>query len=177
MSITEQEIAREIERFEGGIDLMEKVAGDMTSDQLHARPVPGKMSMLECVCHMADFEPILVYRMKCMLAFHKPELIGIDEDAYGKGLRYEQRDLREELDVFATTRRQMLRLLRTLGPDDFERRGVHSELGEITFMSYLKGASGHVNHHMKHMNDKRIALGLTAIPCEESRDYPAKAAD
>jgi hypothetical protein len=43
-----------IAAYEQGIsDLKNAVAG-MTTDQLQARPIPGKWSTLEVVCHLAD---------------------------------------------------------------------------------------------------------------------------
>lgn len=171
-AIQPQEIKTELERLHSGIPMIRAVVAGLTEEQLRARPVPGKWSMLECISHMADFEPILVYRAKSMLAFDKPDLIGVDEARFT--VRYDVRQLSEELDVFITTRLAMHRILSALSPADFERRGLHSELGEITVFSYVKGMSGHLEHHMKHMNDKRTALGLDSVPCPESRDYPAR---
>lgn len=171
---TTDEIEREIERFAGGIDILRSAVAGLSPDQFRERPVPGKWSMLECVCHMADFEPILAYRMKCMLSFDRPELVGIDESAYAAGLHYTKRDIIEELNIFTSTRSQLLTIFGALEPGDWSRTGMHTELGEISFFAYLKGASGHLEHHMQHMNDKRVALGLPPVPCADSRDYPAR---
>ena len=43
----------------GAAQLRAAVAG-MTREQLVARPVAGKWSTLEVVCHVSDFDPILV---------------------------------------------------------------------------------------------------------------------
>ena len=154
--------------------MLSTVCAGLTPAQLGAHPVPGRWSMLECVCHIADFEPILAYRMKSMLAFDSPEVVGIDETEYGKALHYRKRDVEAELDVFGSTRTQMLRIFENLRPDDFVRTGRHTELGRIAVWTYMQASSGHVEHHMKFMNEKRVAFGLAAIPCAESRDYPAR---
>ena len=46
--------------------LREAVAG-LSTEQVRARPVPGKWSTLEVVCHLADFEPIYADRMKLVV--------------------------------------------------------------------------------------------------------------
>lgn len=169
-----KDIQTELIRYEGGMQTLRDAVSDLSPDQCHARPVAGKWSMLECVCHLADFEPIIAYRIKSMLAFDRPELVGIDESTYGNALHYSRRSIQNEVEVFVTTRLQLLEILRAAGSDDFARRGRHTELGEISVMSYLRSASGHIEHHMRFMNDKRVAFGLAAVACAESRDYPAR---
>jgi hypothetical protein len=42
--------------YENGISDLKKTVAGMTLDQLQARPIPGKWSTLEVVCHLADTE-------------------------------------------------------------------------------------------------------------------------
>lgn len=175
MEVNEKEIPGEIERYAAGIDLLENVAAGLTAEQMRARPVPGKWSMLEVLCHMADFETIIAQRIKLMLCFDSPELPDVDETAYAAGLYYMERDPAQELTVFVATRRQLLPVLKQLSVTQWSRLGRHSALGTVQLFDYFKSAAGHLDHHMKHMNDKRTALGLAVVPHEESRDYPARA--
>src|SRR4051795_7360410 len=78
--------------------LRDAVAG-LTREQLTARPVPGKWSTLEVVCHLADFDPILADRMKRVIALDKPPLVGADENHFAKALAYHERELEEELRI------------------------------------------------------------------------------
>src|SRR4051794_15440953 len=99
----------------GPVQLRKAVAG-MTPEQLRARPVAGKWSTLEVVCHLADFEPILADRMKRIIALDTPPLIGADENRFAAVLAYHHRDAEEELTLIERTRAQMARILRTLPP-------------------------------------------------------------
>ena len=45
-------------------EILKKEVAGMNRQQLMARPVAGKWSTLEVVCHLADFDPILADRMK-----------------------------------------------------------------------------------------------------------------
>ena len=88
----------------------------MNREQLLARPVPGKWSTLEVVCHLADFEPIFADRMKRVIAEDRPPLIGADEKLFAGALAYQERELEEELTIIEQTRRQMARILRPCRP-------------------------------------------------------------
>jgi hypothetical protein len=139
--------------------LRQAVTG-MTAEQVRARPVPGKWSTLEVVCHLADFEPILADRMKRIIALEKPQLFGADENRFASALAYHDRDLDEELTIIESTRRQMARILRTLESSALERVGVHNERGPRTLEQMLTGAIQHIPHHVAFVQAKRKALGL-----------------
>ncbi len=141
--------------------LRQAVAG-LSREQLTARPVPGKWSTLEVVCHIADFDPIIADRMKRVIAEDRPQLLGADETRFAAALAYHQRDLEEELVLIERTRSQMGRILRTLPDEALRRVGVHNERGPRTLEDLLSGATNHLTHHMKFIVDKRRALGLPA---------------
>jgi hypothetical protein len=54
----------------------------------------------------------------------------------------------------------MARILGTLRPEVLTRVGAHNERGPLTLEQLLKGATGHVPHHIKFIWEKRRALGL-----------------
>jgi hypothetical protein len=134
----------------------------MTRDQLVARPIAGKWSTLEVVCHLADFEPIVADRMKRVITHDRPTLLGADEDLFAAGLAYHERDLEEELGIIERTRSQMGRILSALPPEVMRRVGVHNERGEMTLEQLLQTAVNHIPHHLKFIAEKRKALGLPA---------------
>jgi hypothetical protein len=147
--------------LDGARTLRQSVAG-MTREQLLARPVPGKWSTLEVVCHLADFDPILADRMKRVIAEDRPTLLGADEKRFAAALAYHERDLDEELAIIENTRRQMARILRRLPPEALARVGVHNERGELTLERLVTITTNHIPHHVKFIHDKRQALGLAS---------------
>jgi hypothetical protein len=154
-------ISQMIEAYlEGPVALRKAVAG-MSRDQVQARPVAGKWSTLEVVCHLADFEPILADRMKRIIAEDKPQLLGADEKHFAAALAYHQRDVEEELTIIEKTRSQMARILRTLPADALNRVGVHNERGPISLERMLTITTSHIPHHVKFIQEKRQALGLS----------------
>jgi uncharacterized damage-inducible protein DinB len=149
-----------IENYLAGAETLRKAVAGMTPEQLAARPVAGKWSTQEVVCHLADFDPILADRMKRVIAEDGPTLIGADENRFAAALAYAERDVGEELAIIQQTRRQMARVLRTLKPEALARVGVHNERGPRTLEQLLTTAINHIPHHVKFIEDKRRALGL-----------------
>ena len=149
-----------IEDYAAGPKALRAAVAGMKRDQLTARPVAGKMSTLEVVCHLADFDPILADRMKRVLAEDNPTLVGADENRFLTALGYHDRDLEEELTIIEKTRSQMVRILRKVSDDALRRTGTHTERGPRSLEQLLTSAINHIPHHVKFIDEKRRALGL-----------------
>jgi uncharacterized damage-inducible protein DinB len=156
------QLAPLIENYLAGAQALRRAVAGLSPEQARARPVPGKWSTLEVVCHLADFDPILADRMKRVIAEDRPQLLGADEKRFAAALAYEARDLDEELTIIERTRSQMARILRTLPDEALERVGVHNERGPLTLERLLTLATNHIPHHVKFIAEKRQALGLPA---------------
>ena len=150
-----------IEDYLAGPPQLRQAVAGMDREQLRARPVPGKWSTLEVLCHLADFEPILADRMKRVIALDRPALLGADENRFAAVLAYQDRDPEEELALIEHTRGQMAHILRTLAPEALQRVGMHNERGPLTLEQLLRTASGHIPHHVSFIYEKRKALGLS----------------
>ena len=153
-------LAELVEKYLVGPKTLRQAVAGMTREQLVARPVPGKWSTLEVVCHLADFEPIGADRMKRVIAEDKPTLIGADEKHFASALHYHDRDLEEELTIIERTRNQMARILRKLPAEALNRLGNHNERGPQTLEQLLTSMNNHIPHHAKFIQEKRKALGL-----------------
>jgi uncharacterized damage-inducible protein DinB len=155
-------LAQLAEEYLAGPQTVRQAVAGLNREQLVARPVAGKWSTLEVVCHLADFEPILADRMKRVIAEERPSLIGANENSFAAKLAYSSRDLNEELGIIDNTRRQMSRILKTLAPEALTRIGVHNERGPLTLETLLTTAIRHIPHHVQFIMEKRRALGLSA---------------
>src|SRR5437667_6558465 len=102
-------LAALVENYLAGPKTLRQAVAGMTREQVVARPVPGKWSTLEVVCHLADFEPVYADRMKRVIAEDEPLLQAGDPDVFAARLAYAARDLEEELNLIDVTRRQMVR--------------------------------------------------------------------
>ncbi len=149
-----------IANYVDGSRLLRDAVGGFSREQLLARPIAGKWSTLEVVCHLADFEPIFADRMKRVLAEERPQFAGADEKRFAAALAYHERSLEEELPLIEHTRAQLARILRTLPLEALQRVGIHSERGPLTLEQLLTGATRHILHHVPFIREKRQALGV-----------------
>jgi len=149
-----------IDEFAAGQQLLHEAVKGLSREQLVARPVAGKWSTLEVVCHIADFDIVGADRIKRVIAENKPTLPDGDEKLFAARLAYHQRDLEEELHVIGAIRSQVARILRTLGDEDFARIGNHTAAGPLTLQQLVERMANHLPHHVKFIAEKRKALGI-----------------
>ncbi|MDY3553081.1 DinB family protein [Gemmata sp. JC717] len=156
---TPQELA---DQYLAGAARLRAAVDGMTREQLLARPVAGRWSTMEVVCHLSDFDLILADRMKRIIAMaaEVPLLLVADEDLFVKGLGYHTRDLEEELAVVESIRRQMARIISGLTPEQLQLTGNHNKRGLMTLEKVIGMATNHIPHHVSFVMEKRKALGL-----------------
>ena len=147
-----------IEEYLAGPGVLRRAIAGMTRELLLGRPIPGKWSTQEVVCHLADYEPIYADRMKRVIALKEPELLKGDPGLFAARLAYDQRDVEEELALIEITRNQMARILSTLKLEDFQRTGGHSRDGALTLEVLLQRITRHIPHHVRFIEEKRRAM-------------------
>jgi hypothetical protein len=150
-----------INAYIAGANLVRQAVAGMSRAQMLARPVAGKWSTLECVAHLADFEPIHAARMKYVIAQERPLLVDAEEARFAAALGYQERDIEEELSLIEMTRRQMGRLLLSLPAEAARRVGIHSFRGALTLEDLVASAVNHIPHHVKFIEEKRKALVIS----------------
>jgi uncharacterized damage-inducible protein DinB len=153
-----------ISTYEGGVEELRLTVAGMTVEQLRSRPVAGKWSTLEVVCHIADCEQFFADRMKRTVAMDRPLLLGADGSRYPEPLRYQEHDLEQELDLVSITRRQMARTLRLIAPDAWQRTAIHSKTGLVALRQLLLHAINHLRHHLRFVAEKRAAMTAPCAP-------------
>jgi len=151
---------RLVKEYVAGPQQLREALKGMSREQLVAKPVAGKMSTLEVVCHLVDFDPVYVERMKRAIAMDKPTLLGADENDFAKALCYHDRDAEEELKLLELTRSSMARILMKLPMEAWDRVGIHNERGTMSVEKMVETMINHIPHHVKFIEDKRKALKL-----------------
>ena len=150
-----------IAAYERGIDDLRSAVASLTSEQVLARPVPGKWSTQECVGHLADTEIFFTDRIVRTIAMDRPLLMSADEKLYIERLDYQSFDLEEQLALFTALRRHAARILEAQPPEAWQRQAVHSTSGLVTLRQLVWQAVRHLRHHLPFLAEKRAALAGT----------------
>jgi hypothetical protein len=148
-----------------GPEILRRAVAGLSQGQLRARPVAGRWSTLEVVCHLADFEPIYADRMKRVIATDRPLLLSAGREQFAVSLGYHERDVEEELALIDLTRRQMGCILRTVAAGSWDRVGIYRHEGqeeERSLRLLLETITNHIPHHVAFIREKRQALGMPA---------------
>ncbi len=140
-------------------DLRTAVAG-LNTEQLTARPIPGRWSVLEVVCHLADTDGNIAHRIKRVLAEETPAFDRVNPEGMLMALAYHGRDISEELAFIDVTRGQVARIFRATSPEVWERTGIVNTRGPRTVAQMITGAIDHLQHHLPFIMEKRRAMGL-----------------
>jgi hypothetical protein len=146
-----------LEQYLAGAGLVREAVSGMSTEELQAKPISGRWSTLEVVCHLADAEALYAERLKRVLAEHEPSLPRANPDSWVPRLAYQHRDVEEELRLIELIRSQMVRILRTLGASDYQRQGIHSTDGPLTLATLLQRVTEHIPHHVRFIHEKRMA--------------------
>ncbi len=149
-----------LEAYRNGPELLRAALDGMDAAALRARPIEGKMSSLEVLCHIVDSDQFMCDRLKRTIATKKPLLMGVESADYPTPLRYHDRDPELDLELLSIQRRQLASDLERMTEDVWRRTAVHSENGMQTLLEIFDHAVDHLESHLTAILQKRRALGL-----------------
>jgi hypothetical protein len=114
--------------------------------EIAIRLAPGKWSVAEIVCHLADCELVFGFRLRQTLAEDEPTIQPFDQDKWAA--TYSGVPASEALEVFSALRKWNLRLIRTASPAAAGRKVTHPERGTMTFQTIVETMAGHDLNHL-----------------------------
>lgn len=157
-AMTRDDRNRLIERYAGGYAEVAASLEGFPAGSLTAHPVTGKWSAAEIAHHLADSESIAAIRLRRLLVEEYPVIVGYDQDAFAKRLRYEARPIAPALEVFRAARASTVPLLQSLGDADWARAGWHTEAGAYGPERWLEIYAEHAHRHAGQIRRLREAL-------------------
>lgn len=135
-----------------------RLAAGLTRAALLRRPAPGKWSIHEIVCHLADVEVVNSWRYRKVLANEALGPTAWSQDQWAGAHQYRRQDFRLTLEQFRSLRARNLALLGAVGKKAWSRPVAHSGTGRLNAGEIL----GHMAHHdVNHLEQiARIRRGL-----------------
>jgi len=149
-----------LDAYLGGPDRLRSAVTGLSREQMISRPITGRRSVLEVVCHLTDTDANIAHRIKRVLSEERPVFDRVKPELMLAALAYHDRDVEDGLGIFDLTRRQIGRILRASPPGAWERMGVVGDRGDRTVGQMINGAVEHLAHHLKFVIEKRRALGI-----------------
>lgn len=114
---------------------------------------PDRFSSREVLAHLADWEPILLARMKCALESDSPTIPAYDEGQMALDNHYDEQDPVEALRTFREARQRTIHWLRELREQDYLRTVQHPERGVLTVDCIGNMIACHDVYHLKQLAD------------------------
>lgn len=145
----------EIERAPA--ELRAAVSG-LTDAQLDTPYRDGGWTVRQVVHHVPDSHMNAYIRMRLALTEERPVIRLYDEKRWAE-LPDSRLPVEVSLVLLETLHRRWVALLRSLTPQDYERRFVHPELGELDFAWLLRYYAWHGRHHVAHITTLRRLMG------------------
>ncbi len=109
-------------------------------------PAPGKWSVREILCHLADCEIVFAYRLRQTLAEPHHVIQPFDQDIWAAN--YAAYDAHSALAVFTAVRNFNVMLIASLPPGAFSKPATHPERGTMTFRTIVETMGGHDLNHI-----------------------------
>ena len=119
---------------------------------------PDGWSVLEVMCHMRDFEGLFFRRARMMLESENPELPGYDQNELVKTNDYAGQKLSAAFQDYVHVRQQFVHFLAGLNDEQWHRRGIHPDVGDIDLLELVMNVS---LHDINHIEQIVRALGLS----------------
>jgi len=146
-----------LERFRRGAELIAVTMTGAAGPELDFSPQPGKWSIRQIVCHLADAEIVGAERFRRLIAEDNPSILAFDQDAWAERLDYKRRRISQAMETFRRIRGENYDLLKALPEETFERSGVHSERGPLKLMDLVRAYAEHAEKHAMQIRDLRAA--------------------
>lgn len=141
------ELKELLERFRRGPEVVAVSTTGASGAQIDFSPAPGRWSVRQIACHLADAEVLGAIRFRRLIAEENPDLGDWDRDAWAEKLGYNKRKISHALDVFRRTRADNYELLTSLPEEVFSNAGTHPMRGTMTLLDLLRLYAEHAEKH------------------------------
>lgn len=165
---SELPIAACLRRLEETPGELERAISGKTDTELSRRPDAQNWAAKEIVCHLRDVEELFQIRFHTVVALDEPPILvmgasasdlaawriggsighPLDPGRWAEDRQYLRNDTQEALAAFERRRAEVLVLLRSLTPTEWQRGGVHLSRGRLTLADWVTRLAAHDDNHV-----------------------------
>jgi len=123
-------------------------------------PAPGKWSVRQVLCHLADTELVCGFRLRQAVAEPHHTVQPFDQDRWAAA--YSAYTTFAALDLFTSARRWNVLFIASVPPETFAKILTHPERGDLTFRELVETMAGHDLNHLKQIDRTLAACGAAS---------------
>jgi hypothetical protein len=139
--------------LQGSLPVFELLVSKLRPDQLDVPTHPDRFTPREVVAHLADWEPILLERMKTAKSNPGAPIPAYDEGEMAIQNRYSEKDVQAQLSAFKKLRGETIGFLRSLSKEDWEKHYRHPEQGLKSIEDLSAMMVGHDQYHLDQLSE------------------------
>jgi DinB superfamily len=152
-------------------ELAQAISGK-TDAELSRRPDAHNWAAKEIVCHLRDVEELFQIRFHTVVALEEPRILVVgasatdlaawriggeighplDPGRWAEERQYLRNAAGEALAAFRRRRTEVLTLLRSLSPAEWERGGIHLSRGRLTLGEWVASLAAHDDNHLAQLH-------------------------
>jgi hypothetical protein len=110
---------------------------------------PEEWSPAQVMAHVRAANDILEPRILQILVRDEPPIAAFDERRWSEVARYDTLPVTELLSVMRARRRELVRALRAISAEDWERAGRHEVKGRVTVLDVARHIADHDDEHIE----------------------------
>jgi len=137
-----------------------KLVDGLSPEQLTTVYIPGEWTIAQNVHHVVDSHINSYIRLKLILTEDHPPLKGYDQDAWALLPDATDEDISTSMMILHSFHRRWVQVWENVQDDQWNRPGMHSELGEITLAELLPTYAEHCDAHIQQVTEALKAGGL-----------------
>jgi len=140
-------------------DEFEAVVSPLSAADLTFESLPGEWTVAQIVHHLADAHMNAYVRFKLVLTEEYPTFKSYEQVDWAKTPEAVGTNVEDSLAILRGLHHRWAMLMDTLTNEQWGRRGLHPDLGEITLQGLLEG---YVRHSRNHLDQIAKTLEATA---------------
>jgi len=148
--VTETNRKEAITLLEQGYELVKIALAGVPAEVIDFRPGPGRWTVHEIICHLADSEANAYVRLRKIVAENGSSIAIYDQDTWAQELHYAEMDHLAALELFRLLRAANHAIITSTSDIVWATHAVnHPEKGSFTLDDWLRTYSQHIPGHIR----------------------------